>query len=220
MPNAKPAHSGRQVRSSAKASRPARARAPALAIRATHLSMRSPRSPILSLGIITRNRADTLEKFLSNLSQEIVDGVEICVSDNASTDNTSEVVRRWMKRLPLRYQKNRRNIGAEQNVLSVFQMAQGEFVWPMGDDDLIEPGAIRLLAGYLKHHVQDDFGAVYLNAMSDTGRLASHFDFEGFRIFQISDLAPMKKMHNFSFISSVCLRRRTAQSIIRQGTRI
>lgn len=183
-------------------------------------SVRSHPGPILSVCIITRNRAPALERLLTDLQTEMVPGVEVCVSDNASTDSTAQVIARWRGRLPLRYQKNRRNLGGEQNVLAACSMARGQYVWFMGDDDLLAPGALSSLARALYAHADSPIGAVYLNAAFESGKLASHFAFQGFQVFPSSDLSAVREMGNLTFLGSVCLSRQAAQSIIRSGTRV
>jgi len=63
---------------------------------------------ILSVCIPTFNRAALLDTLLGNLSNElngIQNQVEVCVSDNFSTDATNEILQKWKDRLPLVYKK-------------------------------------------------------------------------------------------------------------------
>ncbi len=102
-------------------------------------------SPLLSICIPTFNRADRLELLLENLAREcspFLDRIEIVVSDNASPDHTETVVRN--STLPIIYGRNARNIGFGGNLLNVTAaLASGEYVWVIGDDDLILPGGVQ-----------------------------------------------------------------------------
>lgn len=103
-------------------------------------------STLLSICIPTFNRAETLKLLLENISRECaydIDKIEIVISDNASTDHTADVVNEY-SHLPIRYRKNKTNIGGAGNILSVAaELATGEFVWIVGDDDLILPDGIK-----------------------------------------------------------------------------
>jgi succinoglycan biosynthesis protein ExoO len=52
--------------------------------------------------------------------------IEIIVMDDASTDNTSEVV----KSFPVRYVRNPLNLGASQNFNLGIHLARGEYILP------------------------------------------------------------------------------------------
>ena len=66
---------------------------------------------LLSVCIPTYNRAKNLENCLNSIkiaSQKIHPSfVEICISDNASTDETSRVVEKFKKFLNMKYKKNK-----------------------------------------------------------------------------------------------------------------
>lgn len=104
--------------------------------------------PILSICIPTLNRSKLLEILLENLTREIsscLDKIEIVVADNASTDATAEVVSR--SPFPIIYGRQESTVGFARNVLfATAGLASGEFVWVIGDDDLILPeGVTRVL---------------------------------------------------------------------------
>ncbi|GAB7027041.1 glycosyltransferase family 2 protein [Geotalea toluenoxydans] len=103
----------------------------------------------LSICIPTHNRAGFLDEAIasiaSQVSDDMVGAVELCISDNASLDNTEQLVDSWRQRLkiPIMYRKNERNLGADANYLRSIEMAEGEFCWFLGSDDRIEPGGIE-----------------------------------------------------------------------------
>ncbi len=95
----------------------------------------------LAICIPTYNRAEYLEKLLIALTAQLTDEVEIVVSDNASTDNTSEVVARY----PVTYIRNKENLGPDRNALVAIEKSRAQYCWILGDDDLITEGAIDVL---------------------------------------------------------------------------
>ena len=87
---------------------------------------------------------------------------EVCISDNASTDDTPEVIRRAQARLPIKYRRNAENLGIPRNFLNVVDMAEGDFAWLVGDDDLVIPTGITQLIQLIYKHPRVDF--FYVNA--------------------------------------------------------
>jgi abequosyltransferase len=104
--------------------------------------------PLLSICIPTYNRAeflkDALDSILRQINENNKDKVEICISDNASEDNTEELVNEYQKKsqIPIIYHKNEKNMGADYNYLKVVEIANGEYCWLLGSDDIIEDGGI------------------------------------------------------------------------------
>jgi glycosyltransferase involved in cell wall biosynthesis len=68
---------------------------------------------ILSICIPTYNRAKALDRLLENLALEtkgLSERLEICVSDNGSSDDTQKVFSRWKDKIPLRHRRNEKNL--------------------------------------------------------------------------------------------------------------
>src|SRR5262249_43627784 len=73
--------------------------------------------PLLSICIPTYNRSHFLKECLRSLFAQTFDhsAVEVIVSDNASTDDTPNVVRKYAERYPIvKYVRNETNIGADR----------------------------------------------------------------------------------------------------------
>lgn len=122
---------------------------------------------LLSIAIPTFNRAKWLKLCLTQLIpqlQEVGNRVEVTVYDNASPDNTREVVSSFLgEHLALSYVLNSENIGSDRNIAQCFNKAIGRYVLILGDDDVIIPGALAKIMNILKND-QSDFGVVYIKA--------------------------------------------------------
>lgn len=107
----------------------------------------------LSINIPTFNRDVFLMKNLGIIIDQLYsDGltnyVEINISDNASSDNTKEIVEEIIKQnqdITITYFCNEKNIGPDLNFIAAMQMAHGEYSILFGDDDFFVPGAIKHL---------------------------------------------------------------------------
>lgn len=103
----------------------------------------------LSILIPTYNRCNDLRKNLELLCTYIRDNqleseVRICVSDNASTDNTESLLHTFLSQgVCVEYYRNKTNIGYSKNVLSILSQAKTEWVMLLGDDDYLESWYIK-----------------------------------------------------------------------------
>lgn len=94
----------------------------------------------ISIGIPVYNGENYIGKAIGSLLSQTFQDFEIVISDNASTDATSEIVRSFTERDPrIRYFRNARNIGAQPNFNRVFELANGEYFHWHGHDDLCAP---------------------------------------------------------------------------------
>lgn len=118
-------------------------------------------SPVLSICIPTYNRWNYLECLLESfqLSNPLTKETEILVSNDCSTDGTlaglTEVLSKsWFnKRLRVKHCAKKRNW--MEHMMEMPLLAQGEYVWIIGDDDLLLPGAIDCVLSLLKKFEPD-----------------------------------------------------------------
>lgn len=115
----------------------------------------------LSICIPTYNRALKLGRRLEQFAQIVGaskyrDRVELVVSDNASTDNTEQVLAEWRDRLaglcPVRIFAQAQNLGAEGNFKFLYEHACGEYVWICSDDDVLFEDQFDPLLADLHEH--------------------------------------------------------------------
>lgn len=126
-------------------------------------------SALLSICIPTYNRANLLKANLNSIINQVQESqgiVELVISDNASTDDTRNVIEAAQLIAPVSYHRNDTNIGVIRNIFKVVQQAQGEYCWLLGDDDMLRPGAVAKVVEVLKSHPDLDF--VYVNYSIDT----------------------------------------------------
>jgi glycosyltransferase involved in cell wall biosynthesis len=119
----------------------------------------------VSICIPTFNRANHLANCLNSIiicSLNTNLKFQVCVSDNHSTDGTEDVVRSAMSSIDIKYHKNTSNLGIARNFLNVVSMAEGDFIWLIGDDDLLMPYAIEELYKLINSHTDVDF--FYVNS--------------------------------------------------------
>lgn len=91
-------------------------------------------SPVpICIGIITRNRAQNLQRLLESLQKQTMYSQEVLVVDNDSSDNTKHIVLSFQKKLPIRYIQEK-TVGIPYARNRVLQEAKGELLAFIDDD--------------------------------------------------------------------------------------
>ncbi len=127
----------------------------------------------LSVVLPTFNRASRLQKSLENyLLCAKNDEILFIIVDNASEDNTKEVVDSFMKEYSnIKYIKNLINIGLSRNIYRGFLEVETEYFMILADDDFITDGFFNLIlnstekyptAGVINHVPKnEDINGIY-----------------------------------------------------------
>ena len=119
----------------------------------------------LTIGIPIYNGEVTIQETLDSIIGQLVPGVEIVVSDNASDDNTGKIVKAsCAKYNQIKYFRNEANLGADGNIDLVVKRSTGTFVWLMGDDDEIAPGGIEKILTVIQANPM--LAAIFVNYSS------------------------------------------------------
>ena len=125
----------------------------------------SETKPLLSICIPTYNRSKFLRVMLQALLPQVAecgDQVEVWILDNASPDETQHVLRESASLGAFHSIKNDENIGPTRNILKgPCEMATGEYVWVLGDHNLMMPDALRRVLGMLSDNA--DLDVFYTN---------------------------------------------------------
>ncbi len=92
--------------------------------------------PRLTIGLPVYNGEQFLSEALDAILKQTYEDFELIVSDNASTDGTANICRRYAERdSRIRYIRQERNIGLVPNHIFVMEQATGEFFkWASHDD--------------------------------------------------------------------------------------
>lgn len=110
----------------------------------------------LSIAIPTYNGSSYIREALDSIIGQLYDideEIEIVISDNASTDETPEIVREYQSKYSfIRYFRNEENLGADRNFDLAVRRSTGEYVWLFSDDDRLKSGAIKKVLGVLKQY--------------------------------------------------------------------
>jgi len=92
---------------------------------------------LISILIPTFNRSQLLLQAIESCFKQTYKNIQVIVSDNASTDDTYDVVVKYMELHPgqIKYSKNDTNLGPIKNWKNAYQQAEGVYVTVLSDDD-------------------------------------------------------------------------------------
>jgi GT2 family glycosyltransferase len=120
--------------------------------------------PKISICIPTYKRHDLLKVAVEACLEQTFQDFEIVISDDSPDTKTEDVVRNISARQTIRYVRNTPGLGQAKNVNQLFNLAQGEFLVLVHDDNFQMPTALEDLLNPLEEHpsVVASFGKHYV----------------------------------------------------------
>jgi glycosyltransferase involved in cell wall biosynthesis/Tfp pilus assembly protein PilF len=111
------------------------------------------KNPDISIGFTVYNGGESSRKAIESILAQDFKDFELIISDNASTDNTSDICREYA-RLDnrIRYERRPENIGMKKNMLHVLGAARGKYFMFMQHDNRHDP---RFLSACLERYKND-----------------------------------------------------------------
>lgn len=107
--------------------------------------------PLVSIGLPVFNGAQFLAQAIESLLNQTYKNIELIVSDNASTDATPEICKRYESSdSRLSYSRLLENIGGVPNANRVFSLASGKYFMWAAHDDLWKPTYVERCVHWLE----------------------------------------------------------------------
>jgi abequosyltransferase len=180
--------------------------------------------PLLSICIPTYKMASFLADLLDTIVAECdtfdPDQVEVVVTDNASPDDTAQVVASYAGQLKrLVYHRHDENIGPDRNFLAAVAAASGRWCWLMGSDDIVEKGAIKAVLKLLSN--KPELCGMSLNRRARSFDLSTIIPEDAFPAFtSTSDLYGGDEVFSaisyyIGYLSGQVVHRETWQEVVR-----
>jgi len=116
--------------------------------------MNAPSNPLVSVYIPTRNRSALLRRAVDSVLAQDYPKIEVLICDEASTDDTAQVVAGYISRHPgkFTYLRNETPQGACRARNRCIEQAVGTYVTGLDDDDLFHPQRISCLVDIYRRH--------------------------------------------------------------------
>ena len=117
--------------------------------------------PLVSILIPTYNRPKYFKLALESVLSQTYKNLEIIVGDDSTNNDTEEIIKHYLAKYPeIKYYHNEKNLGQFDNDLKLLDMAQGEYINFLMDDDLFEPTKIEKMMNYFVHDENEEISLV------------------------------------------------------------
>jgi glycosyltransferase involved in cell wall biosynthesis len=134
--------------------------------------------PRLSIGLPVYNGEEYLAQSIEALLGQSYEDFELIISDNASTDSTADICRRYGKRdSRIRYIRQARNIGLSPNHNFVLRQSRGEFFKWAAADDLYGRDLLKRCVDALDEHPGVVLAHAWEAAIDGAGNVTQAMDY-------------------------------------------
>ncbi|RDE36475.1 glycosyltransferase [Parageobacillus thermoglucosidasius] len=140
--------------------------------------------PLVSILIPTYNRPHYFELALQSALNQTYENIEVIVCDDSTNDETEKLIKKYTAKYDnLTYIKNPTRLGKFENAIKLFNLASGEYINYLMDNDLFHPQKIEKMMNYYlndknneitlitSHRQLIDENGNFLNDIASTRRL-------------------------------------------------
>lgn len=104
----------------------------------------------------TRNGGAFLENCIRSVLEQDHDDFELVISDNANTDATADVIRAFAGDPRVKATRTETVLSVTENWNNALQLASGDYILMLGDDDCLLPGYFRTMSDLIDRYDAPD----------------------------------------------------------------
>lgn len=174
-------------------------------------STRSVR-PLISVCVPAYNRPGPLRELLESIAAQTESDYEILIREDSSPERLSiratvDEFRRSHPRVTTRYLENDANLGYDGNLRALVDSAQGVYCMFMGNDDLLAPDALGIVAAALRAQSETQVVLRTYATFDSDGRQVVHRYFAETRYFPPGAESIVTFFRRSIVISGLCVHR-------------
>lgn len=123
----------------------------------------------------TYNYGKYLEKAIDSVLNQTYQDFELIIIDDASQDNTQEVLRKYEGTPKIKIFKNEKNLGFVKSAIKAISTAKGRYIMRLDADDYLDENALMIMTHILDNH--PEFGMVYPDyfEIDEKGNIIDYF---------------------------------------------
>jgi glycosyltransferase involved in cell wall biosynthesis len=131
--------------------------------------------PLVTILCYNYNYGRYLRECLESVFAQTYNNIEVCFSDNASTDESWSIALEFARRYPgkIHITRNRKNFGPDANFSNCKRMMQGKFFVNFCSDDVLEPEYVERCVDILETNLNVGFVIVNRDVI-DENSLRTH----------------------------------------------
>ena len=108
--------------------------------------------PKVSVLIPTYNSAPFLDDAIESVLNQTFTDFELLIVDNCSTDNSKEVISKYLSDNRVKYYVNEKNLGSNGNFNKCFSLAKGDYIKCLCSDDKLHPELLEKFVSVMEKH--------------------------------------------------------------------
>lgn len=147
--------------------------------------------PLISILLCTYNGASFLEEQMLSILNQTYSNIEIIISDDASTDNTQDIIKKYGQYSTVIININQQNTGLQKNIEVAAGLSKGSYIAFSDQDDIWLPDKLEKLYSAIGKHslvysdskLIDDFGNGLHKNLSDFRHFQNIYNAKGFGIY-------------------------------------
>jgi glycosyltransferase involved in cell wall biosynthesis len=128
--------------------------------------------PLVSICIYNYNYGRYLRECIESVFNQTYQNIEICFSDNASTDDSWEIALEYVQKYPNRVNviRNRQNYGPATNIWNCMMNVHGKYVLKLCSDDAMKPNFIERCVTLMEQHPDAGFTMVHREIIDENSQ--------------------------------------------------
>jgi glycosyltransferase involved in cell wall biosynthesis len=141
--------------------------------------MKRSGNPLVSICVYNYNYGRFLQQCLDSVAAQTYSNIEICFSDNASTDDSWKVALEFSQQYSgkMNLTRNRMNFGASSNLENCWLNTRGKYMLMLCTDDAMRPDFIERCVTLLEQNKDAAFAMVHRDIIDDDNNLTSELPF-------------------------------------------
>ncbi|MFZ2448631.1 MAG: glycosyltransferase family 2 protein [Syntrophobacteraceae bacterium] len=129
-------------------------------------------TPLVSITVHNYNYGHYLRECLDSVFAQTYANIEVCFSDNASTDDSWDIALEYSRRYPgmMYITRNRKNFGSSANFANCLVNVRGKYLIELCSDDALAPELVEKCVNALESHPKAGFAMVHRVIIDENGR--------------------------------------------------
>ncbi|MER3492933.1 MAG: glycosyl transferase [Mastigocladus sp. ERB_26_2] len=165
-----------------------------------------PKLPSVAVCIPTYNQAQYLIESVSSACCQTYPNVEVWVSDDASTDETPQVMEQLCQQFPqVRYYRQPKNLGIAGNNTWLMSQPKTEFIVRLDSDDALMPNYVENLVSLLQKYPEAGYAHTAIQEIDEYGKNRSIARVVRNKEFQNSDEALMAAVSGYRVAANIIM---------------
>ena len=110
-------------------------------------------NPLVSILVLTYNGEKFIEQQLDSIFAQTYKNIEVLVFDDASSDNTQNILSNYSKKQPLKCFFHEQNVGINDNFSLALKECSGDYVATSDQDDIWDENKIEILVSKIENNI-------------------------------------------------------------------